>query len=236
LKKVDRNLIAPSEKPATEAGHAIVRAALSTVPVVGGALVEAFCALLEPPMQRRRTAWMIQVSEAINDLLARGEVSADDLQHNDVFLTTVASATQIALRNHQQEKIEFLKAAVINSAVGPTVDESLQQFLLGLIDSLTVYHSKVLILFDDPVLRCGERNIAVAHLATGPNYTRYTILALAFPELAEDSFFCNQIWNDLTQRGLLRPDRTLNNIGQGESILFGCSSPLGRKYIEYISR
>jgi len=235
MKRVDKNLITPYEMP-TETGHTIVRAALSTVPVVGGALVEAFCALLEPPMQRRRTVWMVQVSEAINDLLDGGAISANDLQQNDVFLTTVASASQIALRNHQQEKIEFLKAAVINSAMNPALDESMQQFLLDLIDSLTVYHTKVLMLFDDPVAYCEKRNIATAHFATNQNYTRHTILALVFPELAKDSFFCNQIWNDLTQKGLLRADRTLNNIAQGESILFGCSSPLGSKYIDYISR
>lgn len=224
-----------NEEPVSEAIHRVTRATLSTIPVLGGAVVEAFSALIEPPMSKRRNKWMIQVTEAINDLYDKNLTTLDKLLENEIFFTTLIRASQIAISNHQEEKIIYLKSAVINTALNPSVEESLQQYLVNLIDELTVYHTKVLKLFNDPILYAKNNNLSIEHMPKGAGYSRYTILVLVYPELKNDEYFLNQIWNDLTKKGLLRSDRSLNKNAQGESILFGCSTPLGTKYLNFIS-
>ena len=235
MQKIDIELIDPNIKSGSEDIHRIIRSTLSTIPIFGGAVVEAFSALIEPPMSRRRNKWMIQVTEALNNLHETNSITLDKLLENEIFFTTLIRASQIAIANHQEEKIKYLKSAVINTALSPNVDESLHQYLVNLIDDLTVYHTKVLELFNEPILYAENNNLSIKHMATNTGYSRYTILVLAYPELKNDEYFLNQIWNDLTRKGLLRNDRPLNKNAQGKSILFGCSTPLGEKYLYLIS-
>jgi hypothetical protein len=65
MKKIETELINPTVERDSEKVHRSTRAALSGVPVPGGALTEAFSALIEPPMAKRKTEWMVQVSDAI---------------------------------------------------------------------------------------------------------------------------------------------------------------------------
>lgn len=235
MQKIDKELIDPNVEPESEDIHRFIRSSLSAIPVLGGAVVEAFSALIEPPMSRRRNKWMIQVTDAINNLHEENLIKLDKLLENEVFFTTLIRASQIAIANHQEEKIRYLKSAVINTALSPSVDESLHQYLIDLIDDLTVYHTKVLELFNEPILYAEKNNLVIEHMTTNAGYSRYSILTIAYLELKNDEYFLNQIWNDLTSKGLLRSDRPLNKGAQGKSILFSCSTPLGEKYLSLIS-
>src|SRR6266536_1714674 len=149
-RKIDKELVDPAVEPDSEKVHRVVRASLAAVPVVGGPLVEAFNPLIEPPMSRRKTAWMIEVTEAINNLYSKGIVTEKDLQQNEKFFTTLVHASTIAIRNHQSEKREALKNAVINSALPDSPDDTIQQLFLNVIDSCTSWHLALLQLFHGP--------------------------------------------------------------------------------------
>ena len=56
----------------------------------------------------------------------------------------------MATRNHEQEKIDALRNAVLNSALPHPPDDSLQQTFLAWVDRFTVWHLHSLSLFDDP--------------------------------------------------------------------------------------
>ena len=88
MSKIDKELVDPQVEPASEKAHRSTRAALSSIPVLGGALAETFNALIEPPMTRRKTEWMGQVTEAINELYDKGIVTEKDLQEDEKFFTT----------------------------------------------------------------------------------------------------------------------------------------------------
>jgi hypothetical protein len=137
MTKIDKNLIDPVDEPDSERAHRIVRVALSSLP---GPLLELFNSLIESPMTRRKTAWMIQVSEAINELYKKGVLTEADLQENEKFLTTLVQASTIAIKNHQAAKREALKNAVINSALPGAPDDTIQQLFLNFIDSCTSWH------------------------------------------------------------------------------------------------
>jgi hypothetical protein len=53
-------------------------------------------------------------------------------------------ATQAAIRNHQKEKLEALRNAVLNSAEKNALDEDIKLMFVSLIDTFTPWHLRIL--------------------------------------------------------------------------------------------
>ena len=104
----------------------------------------------------------------------------EDLQSKDVFIDTVMHASLAALRNSQQEKIEALRNAVLNAALPNPPEESLQQIFLSLIDTFTVWHLRILHLFDNPSRWFSENGRQIPQPSPG---SLSAVLIAAFPEL-----------------------------------------------------
>jgi len=100
-----------------DVAHAIAKAGLSAIPVVGSPVAELLQLLIQPPIEKRRTEWMSQIGEALRDLEAKG-LKLEDLQNNDQFVSAVMYASQLALRTHQSEKLAALRNAILNVAQG----------------------------------------------------------------------------------------------------------------------
>ena len=140
-----------------DAAHTLVKAGLSAIPIVGGPAAEIFAAIIVPPLTRRRDEWLQSVANGLAELEKKVEgFKIESLAKNDVFITTVMYATQVAIRNHQAEKLEALANVVLNSALRAGIDEDTQQMFLGYIDSLTQSHLKVLSFLDDPRVQSKE--------------------------------------------------------------------------------
>lgn len=121
----------------------VVKIALGFVPWVGGALSEVV-GHVNNNLARRQEFWMVQVSEAINALQNRSNLSIDDLMKNEAFTSFLLQATPIALRNHQQAKISVLKNALISVGNPEFSDEDLAFQFLRYIDEITVSHFSIL--------------------------------------------------------------------------------------------
>jgi hypothetical protein len=76
-------------------------------------------------------------------------LTPERLAQDDVFVTVVMQTSQIALRNHQVEKLEALRNAVLNSVLS-TIEEDEKFVFLRLIDQLTPLHLRTLKFLDDP--------------------------------------------------------------------------------------
>jgi hypothetical protein len=100
-----------------DAAHAVARAGLSAIPLVGGASVELFQYIVQPPLEKRRLAWMSAVGEKLKEL-EEGGLNIDKLQEDDRFLSTVMAASQLALKTHQEEKRAALRNVTANAAKG----------------------------------------------------------------------------------------------------------------------
>jgi hypothetical protein len=59
-------------------------------------------------------------------------------------------ATSIALRNHQEEKLEALKNVVVNSVLPSSVDDDLKLMFIDLVDELKVLHLRLLRMLYEP--------------------------------------------------------------------------------------
>jgi len=231
MSKIDKDLVYPVVEPDSEKAHRVARAAFSGVPALGGALVEAFNALIEPPMARRKTEWVGQVTEAINELYQKGFVTENDLQENEKFFTTLVHASNVAIKNHEKEKLEALRNAVLNSALPGAPDDTLQQLFLNLINSCTSWHIAILRLFQEP--KQWARNNGHQF----PNWSMggiTSVIESAYPKLQGQQGLYRLVWQELYRNGLLNTDG-LGTTMTGSGMLAKRTTAIGDKFVEFIS-
>lgn len=196
----------PLKETPGDHAHTVVRAAISSIPIPGvaGPATELLSALIRPPALKRLEAWCDQVNRALAELREqRQALDPDSLAGNDDFVSAVQHATQIALRTHQQAKLEALRNAVLNVAVGTAPSDDLQLMFLGLVDGFTPLHLRILKFFRDPY--------AYYKRAHGPDLSPFDfshaspagVLERTFTELGSNRPFCRQIVRDLEAAGLL---------------------------------
>lgn len=132
---------------------------------------------------------------------------------------TVLQATQIALRTHQEEKLEALRNAVVNSTSGQVLEDDVRAVFLNLVDTFTPTHLRILKYFQDR-----------------GSFDEQIIRRLIFDATA----VTNMMVEELARNGLLRDERPYAARGRdsGESLLtFGWTlSPLGTQFLQFISR
>lgn len=183
--------------PAQSSGdvaHALVKAGLSALPVVGGPAVELFQLLVQPPLEKRRVEWMQAVGEKLLQLEENG-LKLEELQKNEQFVSAVMHATQAAMRTHVAAKREALRNAILNIAVGQSTDETVQHLLLSFIDDLTEMHLRILKTFHHPVVPPG---LSMGGLSS--------VLEHCIPDLANRRDIYDQLWKDLYARGLVNTE------------------------------
>lgn len=134
-----------------EIGAGLARAAISSVPLVGGAAAELFDLVLAPSLERRRDEWMGYLGEAVEELRERLDgFDPRDLEGNEQFVSSVLAASTLAMRTHQTEKLRMLRNAIVNSVLPGAPDDYEQMAFLRYVDELTPLHARVLAFVADP--------------------------------------------------------------------------------------
>lgn len=231
MSKIDKELIDPAVEPTDEKVHRVARAAISSIPALGGALTEAFSALIEPPMARRKTQWMVDVTDAINELYEKGFITESDLQSNEKFFTTLVHASSTAIRNHESEKLKALKNAVLNSALPKAPDATMQQLFLNLLDSCTSWHIALLRLFQGPEQWAISNNIKFPSWSMGG---LTAVIECAYPQLQNQRAIYTLIWNELYRNGLVSTEG-LGTAMTESGMLAKRTTPIGEAFLKFIS-
>ena len=91
---------------------------LSAIPTIGGPALELFNTIIAPPFERRRNEWLESLANRLDALEKEKRLKIEQLSGNEEFISVVMHATTVAIRNHKQEKIDALRNAVLNSALG----------------------------------------------------------------------------------------------------------------------
>jgi len=188
----------PPKPKKTDHIHTGVRALISSVPLVGGAAIEVFNALIVPPLEKRRNDWMNRIGEAISRLEESASTNWKTLNENEIFIDTLIQASQAALKTSVELKLEALKNATLNASL-ISIDSSLQHVFISLIDDLSEWHLKILLFLSEHVnglmlTNQGEQDAI--------DFFDYTVKR-NFPTLAEKKYFYMQIVRDLSSRGLI---------------------------------
>lgn len=154
--------------------------------------------VLSPSLLNRGEQWTEDIGNDIAELLNRTDLTLEQLQTNDPFISALLNASQLALKTGQIEKRESLRNAVINSTFEDAPDESLQQVFLHLIDQLTVWHLRILKLFSNPekVANQCEKLLPQQRLVSSPS----DVFTAIYPEIEKQGSI---FWNDLFYRQLV---------------------------------
>jgi hypothetical protein len=211
--------------------HTLVRAGVGSLPLIGAAATELFQKLIVPPLEKRRQEWMEEVAQGLRDLEEKQKCVIDDLASNDVFIDTMMAASQAAIRNSQQEKREALKNAVLNAALPSPPDESRQQIFVGFVETLTVWHLRILRLFADPVRWFQEQGKQPPQYPNGLS----DLLTTAYPELQKERGLYDQIGKDLFNRGLLGTDG-FHTMMTGSGVFARRATELGEQFLKFITK
>ena len=223
------------KKSAGDVAHTIVKAAVSAAPVVGGPAAELLGLIFGPPLERRREAWLNLLAEAVKeDQSKAAELTPEKLSQDAGFISTGLRATEIAIRTHEQEKLEAPRNAVVNSVLPNSPEDTIEQIFLNYVDALTPWHLKLLAYFDDPT------TWANSHGMTFPNPNWYSgspaqALETAMPGLAGRRAFYDVIISGLEQRGLLGGGG-IHGMVTAVGMLAQRTTPLGRQFLSFISK
>ena len=212
--------------------HRGVRAVLSAIPIAGGAAVELFNRLLAPPIQRRRDAWLNDLADRVSKLEQEGRVKLDDLCNNDEFISSVLQASLIAVRNHQQEKFEALRNAVLNTALGQSPDDARREIFLRFIGELTVNHLQLLAFLANPEQWFVRHNKPIPSFGITPSL--HGVIKDAMPDLLKQDDFLELLVSDLSQRKLFSGSG-IHTMMSAEAWKAKRTTDLGDEFIRFIS-
>lgn len=211
-------LEAPEESTADSA-HSLAETGLSFIPVVGEGISKLFSAIIIAPVEKRKSQWMVDVTERINELGKAGKINIEELQNNNAFIDTLMHASQIAIRNSQEEKIQSLLNATLNTAISPDIDETYRSIFLNFVDTLTTLHIKFL------------KEFTTEHISTTTRPNGF----VDFPEelFDGDIILYKQIWKDLADNSLIDADQPFPT--KEKTTITIKISELGGKFIDFIS-
>ena len=242
---------APPTEAALDYGHKALKLGISLIPYGGGPASEVLSWIVDAPIQQRLHDWRVMIGEAMQRSEQRQEGFIDEVRTNPAFIDTVLQASQAALRTSQQEKLDALRNAVLNSAMPHSPDESRRQIFINLIDTFTVWHLRILKLMDDPLTWYYEHG-KDAELGIGGKV--FTVVQYAFPELREERPFCHLIANNLAAQRLVTFISIDDDISQhvnmmhptkkdsgppplrsGTGFMASRTTPLGRELLQFIA-
>lgn len=171
--------------------------------------------------------WLIQLAEDLQFLSGGNEKFFKNLANNDKFITILMQSSQIAIRNHQEEKLEALRNAVWKSALNISIEEDMQLMFLNFIDTFTVTHLKILLINFDPkryIKKTGSEGY----------HDLDTYIEHILPELEGQRAFYRYVYDDLFRQNLLIEDE--RGFFKNEKNFPPMLSYLGRTFVSYITR
>jgi hypothetical protein len=189
-------------------------------------------AVLKSPLEKRRDAWMRQISEALLELNEKvEEFSLQDLVENEKFISACLSATQAALRTHVIEKRLALRNAVLNAAITPNINATKVHIFINSVDTMTIWHLKILDLFSNPI-DWANRNNRKLPSKWFPQSSQ--LLEFAYPEIANQREFYTYIIKDLSNKNMLVSD-SMNWILTSASKTKSIVTNMGEEFLQFIS-
>ena len=223
----------PNTKSTGDFAREVGRAVISLVPAAGGPLQVAFENLFSSPLEKRKQAWLEQLAGVLTEVQARVEdLTPEKLASNEAFVTLAMQASQVAIRNHQQAKLDALRNAVLNAALPNPPQEDEQLIFIRLIDQLTPWHLRVLAVLDDPNAWMQRNQVPNPGWGMGGVST---VLEHCLTDLRGQRDIYEQIVRDLQADGLMGQGQFLNMTMTGGGMMESRTTARGKRFIGFIS-
>lgn len=206
----------PKQATVETAAQLVLKGATAVIPLAGPVVSY----LLDLPLQRRKDEWLAGLAER----LSRVESRLEDLRNDEQFITATLHASTMAMRTHQALKLEALRNAVLNVAVGQAPDEVKQHLFLSWVDVFNETHLRILKVFQNP-------EYETSHWTPG---SLTQVLEASLPDLAGRSDIYNQLWRDLHIRGLVNTE-SLHGLMTGTGLTAKRTTDMGDEFVRFIS-
>lgn len=206
--------------------HKWIKAVISTVPIIGSSVAEVFSILVNPKLDQRREQFLRDVAVHLIKLSEKIEsLRPEKLKDNEIFISTLLQSTSIAIKNHQKEKLEALRNAVINSILDTSVDDSMKLVFISYLDTLTPYHMLILKFYS-------------SYSADSPSnsfnqYYKQYENSVHNTEIDQSIFI--HLSNDLISKGLLEKSQSLPGIGNYDVYFLINTTLITQKFLQFIS-
>ena len=174
----------------------VAKAGMNLVPFAGGTAAELVDLVVTPSLERRRVAWWNKLGEAVQYVLDEG-VDLDDLKEDEAFVSTVLHASRIAMGTHIEEKLELLKACIVNMAMPESPPDFLAMRFLRFVEELDPEHFLLLTYAIDPPGWYEANGLGKPNLYAGAPRTLLEQAGLGLGETVR-----NVALQDLHDRGL----------------------------------
>jgi hypothetical protein len=187
--------------------------------------------LLAGPISKQRDRWLEEVKEVFISL-TNAKVDLNNIKENPTFIDVFSNATAFAVRTHEKDKIEAFKNALYNTALHPQDYDLTGILYLNLLSSFTVWHIRVLNLFEDPSLWFDVNKRSPPNLVMG---SLRSVINAAFSGIEVSEGYWDLIWNDLKNAGLHRSTE-LGTSMSGTGLMQKRLSQLGTEFLEFIKK
>lgn len=137
---------------------------------------------------RRSEEFADDVAEDLFEANRQHKLTVEQIQQvisSEQFNSTLLQARLIATRTHQEEKLEALRNAVLNVALGKETSADRQAQFLALVDRFTVAHLTLLTFFRDPEGHFRRNDLKVPQIPLGTNLLAFQLILSGLPEFCE---------------------------------------------------
>ena len=212
------------ERSALDHVDSAARTLVSFIPGVGVPAAQLLNLVIAPPLEQRRRDWFDGLADRLDRLERKVEgITFESLRDEEAFITAATTASMIAIRNHDEEKLAALQNAVVNVALCTEPDLELQAVFLSLVDYLTPLHMRLLRFFEHP-----RAFVARSRRDTAGARTTREIALRVLPDLPPEAY--DLLCRDLENRGLVQLP-TEPTIGLTDER----PTELGNRFLRFIS-
>jgi hypothetical protein len=227
----------PPKVPSKKEGHAapspavehllnIIKAGLATAPFTGG-IASLMTDYIPSRKQKRLEEFTEQLAANLERLQNR--INEDTIL-TDEFAFLFEQSFRGAAENYQAEKLEAFRGILINAAIGTSLSSDEQEYFLGLVNTLSALHIRIVSFMAAPQRYLAARGIPADRIQGG--FSQFFPVALPGIQLE----VIKSAFGDLYQAGLINTDKTIfasMTSSQGLSLLGDRVSELGKRFISF---
>lgn len=217
----------------SEARHKAAKIVTGLIPG-GASAYELFTTLVQPLHEKRRDEWIRDITLRLSKLEEKGKINLKELKENEEFNTVITKATLLAQQNHQEEKIEALKAIVVNSSLELSQDKEMFDWanhFLKVIERISPFHILLLNTFYAPgdVARENKTDFPDEYKTLSSREVFFTI----FPQYKARTKLISQCWKELYDLGFLNK-RSIEGGQHKSGELMKMTTDFGDKFLRMI--
>jgi len=186
----------------SEARHETAKIISSLIPL-GSSVYELFTAINQPLYEKRIEEWRTKITLRLVELEQAQKVNIKDLSENEAFVSLLTKASLEAIQFHQEEKLEALRAIVINSTLeisAGTLDYEELNMFIRIVEQIDATQFIMLKLFHRPNLALAE--IDKEELINSTDRIS-TLFLKVFPHPKDKLDLLSQMWSELHSVGLV---------------------------------